>query len=156
MADWRSLAIHLTIAACFAACDQNVSVPPAPIAKPTPADAAVERAAGAGVAAPPGAVVVRGRLVHHGRALAGLHLELCGEREGNIYWKTPCERAPRRWTAATRDDGSFELAGLPRADFQLFILDFPYHTQTFIASAAQLGPTLRDLGTQEVHSTLDH
>jgi hypothetical protein len=81
--------------------------------------------------------------------------DLCGDREGNLYWKTPCERAPHHWTATTRADGSFELAGLPRLDLQLFILDPPFHTQTFIVSAALLGPTILDLGTREVRSTAD-
>jgi hypothetical protein len=122
------------------------AVPDSSHREPTDAATTVARA---------GDLVVRGTLVHHGRPLAGLHLQLCGEGEANISWSTPCERAAHKWTLTTRSDGAFELASLPRLDLQLFILDEPFHTQTFILSEHLLGPTRRDLGTREVASTTD-
>jgi hypothetical protein len=96
---------------------------------------------------------IRGVLVHKGKPLAGLPLEMCGDRDPHhVDDVTPCQKSPRRVTGTTNADGQFVFANIPDGSYQIFILKQPYHTQTLIIRDLRAD---RDIGLFEVRATTD-
>jgi hypothetical protein len=76
---------------------------------------------------------------------------MCRAHEAKAYTATPCAESPHRMTASTDASGAFAFRNVPDGSYQLFILQPPYHTQTYVNIVVDGGSSF-DLGRRDVHA----